>query len=1088
MKQIVPAKLTRPNTQTALPRERLFQLIERSRDKKVIWISGPAGSGKTTLAASYIQTAAAACLWYQLDEGDSDISTFFYYMGLAARMISPRNRTHLPLLTPEYLLGIPVFAKRFFEKLCEKLNGKRDTRSSEYRSPVIVFDNYQDVPENSQFHGVINSGFSSIPRGVNVIVLSRGEPPPAYVRLRAAGEMSIVGWEDIRLTADESDSIARLRAGKDLEIQTLSLLRKASEGWVAGLVLLIESLRIEDHGFQLPGGLPREEIFGYFATEVFDRSSQDSRDFLLETSFLPKMSVRMAEELTGNLKASRILNDLNRKNYFTSRYASNGQVFQYHPLFREFLLNKAKETIAPERLTEIRSRAAQVLEKDGHLEDAVSLFLEVEEWPEAIRLILTNAPALISQGRSQTLAGWIESFPESVTEHEPWLLYWMGVCRFPTSPETARDCFAKALARFRGRRDAAGSFLAMSGMLDSVSLRLDTFFELDRLIPLADEILEEYQHQFPSPQIESGMAASMIYALMLRQPDNPAFEYWESRCFALAGSIAEKDTVLHMLLALAFYRIYSGELEKVPLIIDSFGKLVEASHYAPLSVILQRAMQAFYGWLSGGFGEGRWAAEDAIALADSTGVHVYDVVLHAHCAACLLSIGEFAKAEESLENMRFRLRIIPSAWGEYAYHLFVAWSSLIQRDFARASLHADLALKFNRATGAPFVMPYAHLIDAMVMHELQNDKEASVHISEVWRICSTVHVYQAEFMTLLLEAQIAFDNGSEDAGRELLHRAMALGKEHGYFNGPFWVNSTMARLCVKALEAGIETDYVQGLIRRRNLMPDVPVLHLENWPWPLRIYTLGQFEILRDSEALRFTGKVQQKPLLLLKALIAFGGRAVKEEQLCDALWPDAEGDLAHLSLETTLHRLRKLIGKDRVIQFKEGKLTLDIQSCWVDAFALRKVLDRAEDLWTSGQSQADSRPLQDNAAQAIHLTQSAIALYKGHFFEGEPEQPWMVSPRERMRTKYLRGIETLAGYWEDTGELEMAIKCCEKALEVDDLAEELYRHLIICYQKLGLRAKAFEVYTRYRSVLEAGLGLKPSSLIESLVKNYHSM
>ncbi|MGC9968053.1 MAG: winged helix-turn-helix domain-containing protein, partial [Syntrophobacteraceae bacterium] len=137
---------------------------------------------------------------------------------------------------------------------------------------------------------------------------------------------------------------------------------------------------------------------------------------------------------------------------------------------------------------------------------------------------------------------------------------------------------------------------------------------------------------------------------------------------------------------------------------------------------------------------------------------------------------------------------------------------------------------------------------------------------------------------------------------------------------------------MKALEAGIETDYVQGLIRRRNLMPDVPVLHLENWPWPLRIYTLGQFEILRDSEALRFTGKVQQKPLLLLKALIAFGGRAVKEEQLCDALWPDAEGDLAHLSLETTLHRLRKLIGKDRVIQFKEGKLTLDIQSCWVDA------------------------------------------------------------------------------------------------------------------------------------------------------------
>lgn len=726
-----------------------------------------------------------------------------------------------------------------------------------------------------------------------MIILSRGEPPPAYVRLRAAGEMSIVGWEDIRLTADESDSIAKLKAGKDLESQTLSVLRKASHGWVAGLVLLLESMRIEDLNFQPPGDLPREEIFSYFATELFDRSSRDTSDFLLKTSFLPRMSARMAGELTGNENASRILNDLNRKNYFTSRYASNGQTFQYHPLFREFLLDKAKETFAPGCLAEIWRRAAQVLEKEGYLEDAVGLFLEAGEWSDATRMILTNAPALISQGRWQTLQSWIESFPEPVTELEPWLLYWMGACRYPTSQDTARDYFARALEQFRSRRDAAGSFLALSGMLDSISLRLDTFHELDRLIPLANEVLEEYQHQFPSPEIESRMAASMIYALMLRQPANPSFEYWESRCFALAGSTADRDTALHMLLALAFYRAYSGELEKVPIIIESFGKLVDAGHYAPLSVVLQRAMQAFYGWLSADFGEGRWAAEDAIVLAHSSGVHVYDGVLYAHGAASLLGIGECAKAEELLENMRSTLQRVSSAWVEYVYHSFMAWSSLIQRDLARASLHASLALKFDTATGAPFLMPYAHQINAVVMHELQNDVEASAHIHEVWRICSTVCVHQAEFMTLLLEAQIAFDNGAEDAGRELLRKAMALGKEHGYFNGIFWVNSTMARLCAKALEYDIETDYVQDIIRRRDLISYVPVLHLDNWPWPLKIQTLGQFEIIRDSEAVRFTGKVQQKPLLLLKALIAFGGKEVKEEQLCDAVWPDAWGPCA---------------------------------------------------------------------------------------------------------------------------------------------------------------------------------------------------
>ena len=152
------AKITRPVVTGTLPRQRLFRKLKSSREKPVIWISGPPGCGKTTLVASYLDSQKVPCLWYQVDEGDADISTFFSYMGLAAKKAAPRERKSLPLLISEYLDSISTFTLRYFEELF-----------SRFATPfVIVFDNYQRVPVTSAFHDVIAAGLRIIPEmGLN---------------------------------------------------------------------------------------------------------------------------------------------------------------------------------------------------------------------------------------------------------------------------------------------------------------------------------------------------------------------------------------------------------------------------------------------------------------------------------------------------------------------------------------------------------------------------------------------------------------------------------------------------------------------------------------------------------------------------------------------------------------------------------------------------------------------------------------------------------------------------------------------------------------------------------------------------------
>jgi two-component SAPR family response regulator len=229
----------------------------------------------------------------------------------------------------------------------------------------------------------------------------------------------------------------------------------------------------------------------------------------------------------------------------------------------------------------------------------------------------------------------------------------------------------------------------------------------------------------------------------------------------------------------------------------------------------------------------------------------------------------------------------------------------------------------------------------------------------------------------------------------------------------------------------------------------------------------------------------------MLKALIAFGSKDVGEERITDALWPDADGDTGRLSFRTTLHRLRQVLGSEEFIRLKEGRISLDRRTCWVDAWAFETVVEHVESLRreldaTSGKAMT-RRP---NTKQYLELLERAVALYHGHYLGNESDKPWATSLKERLRNKFLHIVTLLGDYWtkqkpsRSQSAMNKAIECYQRGIEIDDVAEEFYRSLMVCYRQLGRKAEIVKIYKRCRDALVAALGVEPSDETDEIYRN----
>jgi len=1011
-----PGKISRPSLPGILPRRRLFALLDGARERPVAWVSGPPGCGKTTAVASYLDHAGVRCLWYQLDEGDADVATFFYYLGLAAA--EHGKGAPLPLLTPEHHAGLAVFTRRYFQALYARL-----------KPPfAIVFDGYHDVPAFSQFHAVMRDALAELPRGGCAIVVSRGDPPPELARLRASRALGAIGWDELRLTREETDSIARQRR-PDLGSAALEQLYAKTQGWAAGLVLMLEQAKLPGALADAPDLATSQVVFDYLAGEIFQKTDAGTQELLLRTAHASHMTAGMAERLTGDARAGRILAELHRNNYFVVlRGARPEPVYQYHPMFREFLLARIQDTHPKERRRQLQKDAAAAMASAGHVEEAVALYRESHQWEEMVRLIVAHAEALLAQGRAETLARWAEDLPPEVRDRHPWIAYWAAASKAQLAPREGRVLYEKAYELFSAQvpPDLTGMALSASGATDAILYELDDFSLLDRWIAVGGEA-GKAGVTFPSPAVEARVACSMVFSLTLRQPHRRDLQQWVERALACARETKDPNLRMFVGLLCSLTLMWTGLYGKALALIEAMRGIGAAPGVTPFSLITLKNVEAMYYMLIAQPAACRKAVDEGLELARTTGVHTWTFQLLVYGYGGALAGGNLEEAAELAAQLESRA----ASAGRFnlcLYHHFRAWEATLRKDLMRALHEERTALRMAVEVGCPYFEVLCRLALAEALAACGDERKCVAHLRQLRPIVEAINNRHLEFTGLIGVGRLALEHGRQRPGLSALRRGLALGREYGYEHFLWWRPDAMGRVCAHALEAGIEPDYVKSLIRRRALAPEQPPLQVRDWPWSFRVRTLGAFALLRHDAPLEGAAKAQRRPLDLLKVLVACGGERVSEERVTEALWPRIDGDSAHRSFTSTLHRLRKLLGEDRAVVLHDGKVTLDRRFFWIDAWAFDELAAQVEAAFAHARPAVDADRAGDWAARLLDL-------YRGPFLGAEREAAWQLERRERMRSRFVRAIGRLGRWWEQAGKPERAAELYEKSFENDSLA-----------------------------------------------------
>jgi LuxR family maltose regulon positive regulatory protein len=416
---LIHTKLYRPRLGSDLiSRPGLLERLNAGLGGKVTLVCAPAGFGKTTLLAAWVESIDRPTAWLSLDEHDDELARFVRSLTAALQSVFPDAFGALAsLLQATRLPALDSLVALFSNDLADLPEGV-----------LLVLDDYHRI-RTSEVHSLLGQLVEHLPAQVHLVLSSRTDPQLPLARWRAQGYLHELRGSDLRFTLEETEAFLARELGSSAAHMVAGALEERTEGWIAAVRLAALSLRNapDQAAFLERLGHDHERtISRYLVEEVLNQLAPDVQELLDRMSMVEQFCTGLCQAIIGSdasdAQVQATLEWLERSNLFLVPLDERQEWHRFHHLFQGLLQQRLQQRLGHEEIALLHRRASAWYAEQGLMEKALEHALAGGDAPDATRLVEAYFFRAYEQEQWVQLDRCLSLLPEEQIQGSPVLM------------------------------------------------------------------------------------------------------------------------------------------------------------------------------------------------------------------------------------------------------------------------------------------------------------------------------------------------------------------------------------------------------------------------------------------------------------------------------------------------------------------------------------------------------------------------------------------------------------------------------------------------------------------------------------------